>query len=142
MLPTFTPLNDTDDGLIESCACVAVPEPLRPIVSGDPGALLVTDTVPVALPLVAGVNVTVNELVAPGFKVLAVKPLSANPAPEALAAETETGAVPEFVSVTDAEALLPTRMLPKLTLDGFAESAPCVPIPLSATERVGFDAFD
>ena len=141
LLPTLTLPNDTEDGLIESCGWVAAPEPLRPIVSGDPGALLVTETVPVALPLAVGANVTLNELLAPGFKVAAVKPLSAKPAPEMLAAETDTGAVPELVSFTDADALLPIRMLPKLRLVGLAESAPCVPVPLSATERVGFVAF-
>lgn len=140
LLPTFTLLNDTEDGLIESCGCVAVPEPLRAIVSGEPGALLVTETVPVALPLAVGANVTLNELVAPGFKVAALKPLSVKPEPETLAAETETGAVPEFVSVTLVEAWLPIRILPKFMLEGLAESAPCVPVPLSAIERVGLDA--
>jgi hypothetical protein len=141
LLPTFTLLNDTEDGLIESCDCVAVPDPLSPIVSGEPGALLVTETVPVALPDAVGANVTVNELVAPGFKVPAVKPVSAKPLPETLAAETDTDAVPEFVRVTDAEALLPIRILPKFTLEGFAERVPCVPVPLTAIESVGLEAF-
>lgn len=46
VLPTLTPLNATGEGLIESCGCVAVPEPLTLIVRGEPGALLVTDTLP------------------------------------------------------------------------------------------------
>lgn len=140
--PTLTLLNATDDGLIESCGWEAVAVPLSPILSGDPGALLVTETEPVSLPEAVGANVTVNEVVAPGFSVPAVKPLSENPVPEALAAETETDAVPVFVSVTEVDFVLPTRTLPKLTLDGLAERAPCVPVPLSAMETVGFDALD
>lgn len=141
LLPTFTLLKGTDDGLIESCGCVAVAVPLRVILSGDPGALLVTDTVPEALPKVVGAKVTVKELVAPGFTVPAMKPLIVKPVPDALAAESATGAVPLLVSVTETEPVLPTRRLPKLMLEGFAERAPCVPVPLRAIERVGFDAL-
>lgn len=85
-----------------------------------------------ALPAAVGANFTVNELVAPGFSVPAVKPLIEKPVPEALAAVTETAAVPVFLSVTVVDVLLPTTTLPKLTLDGFADSAPCAPVPLSA----------
>lgn len=138
--PTLTLLKETEAGLTESCACVAVPIPLRLTLSGDPGASLVTETVPVVLPAAAGAKTTLKELVPPGFKVPDVKPLTENPAPEGLAAETDTGAVPEFVSVIVAVLLLPTRMLPKLTLAGFEESAPSVPVPLSAMARVGFEA--
>ena len=141
LLPTLTLPNDTDAGLMESCAWVAVPEPFRAIFSGDPGALLVTETFPLALPDAVGAKVTVNEVVPPGLKVPAVNPPSEKLVPETLAAETDTAAVPEFVSVTFVEPLLPTRTLPKLTLAGLAESAPCVPVPLRAMERVGSDAF-
>lgn len=139
--PTLTLLKATDDGLIVSCDCVAVPKPLRLIASGDPGALLVTETLPLALPAVVGENFTVRELVAPGFRVAAEKPLSEKPVPEALADDTETGAVPVFVSVTETEPLLPIKTLPKLMLEGFADNAPCVPVPLSAIDRVGLVAF-
>lgn len=84
---------------------------------------------------------TVNELVAPGFSVPAVKPDIVKSVPETLAAETETGAVPVFESVTDAELLLPTKTLPNFMLLGLAESWPCVPVPLSAIESVGLEAF-
>ena len=141
LLPTFTLLKATDDGLIVSCDCVAVPDPLRLIVSGDPGALLVTEMRPLALPAVVGENATVKELVALGFKVPAENPLSEKPVPEVLAADTETGAVPVLVSVTETEPLLPMRTLPKLMLEGLAESAPCVPVPLSAMERFGLVAL-
>jgi len=63
--------------------------------------------------------------------------LMLKPAPDALAAETVTLAVPEFVNVKGTDELLPTSMLPKLMLEGLAESATCVPAPLRA--MVGSD---
>jgi hypothetical protein len=63
LLPTFTLLNATGEGLIVTCACVAVPDPLRLIMSGEPGAWLVIDTPPPALPADVGAKVTVNEVV-------------------------------------------------------------------------------
>ena len=141
LLPTLTPPKATDEGLIVSCGCGAVPVPPKPIESGEPGALLVMETLPLALPATVGANVTVNELVPPGFKVLAAKPDTVKPAPETFAAETDTGAVPVFESVTDTEPLLPKRMLPKVMLLGLADSLPCVPVPLSAIESVGLEAF-
>lgn len=65
-------------------------------------------------------------------------PLMLKPEPDALAAETVTFAVPEFVNVKGTDALLPTSRLPKLILEGLAESATCVPAPLRA--MVGSDA--
>ena len=61
-----------------------------------------------------------------------VRPLILNPAPVALAAEIVTLADPEFVSIIDWDPLLPTRTLPKLTLDGFADRVACVPVPVKA----------
>jgi len=124
LLPTLTLLKATDDGLTVSCDCVAVPVPLRLIFNGESGALLVTAMLPVALPAAVGENVTVKEVVPFGLRVPAVNPPMENPVPLALAAETETGAVPVFVSVTFTEPLLPTSTLLKLMLEGFAESAP------------------
>lgn len=63
LLPTLTLLNATGDGLIVSVANVVVPDPLKLIASGEPGALLVTDTLPLALPEVVGANVTVKLVV-------------------------------------------------------------------------------
>lgn len=53
------------------------------------------------------------------------------PVPVVLAAEIDTGAVPGLESVTETDPLLPTSRLPKLKLDGFAASDPCVPAPAS-----------
>ena len=38
--------------------------------------------------------------------------------------------VPEFVNVMVCDPLLPTRIFPKLKLEGFAVSCPCTPVPL------------
>jgi len=76
------------------------PVPDNPIASGEPGALLVIETLPLALPVVVGVNLAVNEVFAPALIVTGtVIPLMLKPVPDALAAEIVTLAVPEFVSV-------------------------------------------
>jgi hypothetical protein len=107
-----------------------VPVPLSAIVSGEPGALLVIEAVPLALPAVVGENVALKEVLCPGLRVSgAVMPLMVNPVPDALAAEMVTLAVPEFVNVTVCDPLLPTSTLPKLTLAGLGVSCPCTPVP-------------
>jgi hypothetical protein len=76
--------------------------PLNAIVSGEPGALLAMETLPLALPEVVGANSAVNDVFAPALIVRGtVKPLMLNPEPVALAAVIVTLAVPEFVSVMD-----------------------------------------
>lgn len=85
LLPTATFPNGTLTGLIVSCGCACMPLPLNTIVSGDPGALLDIDTLPVSAPAVVGTNVAVNEVLCPAFKVIGTSPLMRNPAPEAVA---------------------------------------------------------
>jgi hypothetical protein len=123
LLPTFMLLNATEDGLTFSCACAAVPTPLRPITSGEPGAVLVIETLPLALPEAVGAKLTVNVAVPPGVSVCGERVLMLKGAPLALAALIDRFAVPEFVSVTFNEALFPTKMLAKFRLGGFAVSA-------------------
>jgi hypothetical protein len=67
LLPTTTFPKLMLEGLALSAPCV--PVPLRAIVRGEPGALLVIDTLPVVLVAVVGVKVTVNEAVWPGLSV-------------------------------------------------------------------------
>jgi hypothetical protein len=82
LLPTATLPKATGDGLIVIVACVAVPDPLKLIGNGDPGALLVIDTLPVALPAVVGANVTVKLVVWPGAMLAgALQPVSVKPVP-------------------------------------------------------------
>jgi hypothetical protein len=112
-------------GVMVNCGCDAVPVPVSAITIREPGALLVMVILPVKLPAVVGANFAVKEVFCPGFRVTGVvNPVMLNPAPDAVAAEIVTLAVPEFVSVTDTEALAPVSTLPKGMLDGLAESWP------------------
>lgn len=95
---------------------------------------------PDALPTVVGANFAVTEVFCPALIVTGtVSPMMLKPAPDALAADIVTLAVPVFVKVTGTDPLLPSIRLPKLMLVGLAERAPCVPVPVNATE--GFDAL-
>ena len=58
VLPVTTLPKLTLDGVGASCACV--PVPLRGIASGDPGALLVMEILPLALPADVGANVALK----------------------------------------------------------------------------------
>ncbi len=142
LLPTFTLLKVTDEGLIPICACVAVPDPLKLILSGEPGAVLVIEMVPVTLPGDVGPNVTVKGAVCPGVRVCGDNPLILKPVPVTLLAEIDRLAVPEFVSVTATDAVLPSRTLPKLMLEGLAASEACVPVPVNEMVRLGLVAVD
>jgi hypothetical protein len=85
-------------------------------------ALLTTDTLPVTLPEVVGLKITLKVVVCPAAKVRgSVRPLVLKPAPETLIWEMVTLEV-ELVSVTGRVLLLPTATFPKLTLVGLAES--------------------
>src|SRR5437899_8426654 len=59
--PTFTLPKLRLVGLAVSRNVAAIPVPLRAMASGDPGALLVIETLPLAPPVVAGEYAAVNE---------------------------------------------------------------------------------
>ena len=131
VLPTLTLPKLTLAGLIVSCGCV--PVALKPTVSGEPGALLAIEILPVAVPDEAGENFAVRETICPALMVVGTdKPLMLKPVPEATACEIVTLAVPEFVSVIGTEPLLPTRTLPKLRALGLAERTPGPPVDVFA----------
>ncbi len=89
--------------------------PLSGIVSGEPGALLVIETLPVKLAAEAGAKLAVKEAACPALSVAGTdKPAMLKPAPEALAAEIVTLAVPELLNVMVCVPLLPTSTFPKL----------------------------
>jgi hypothetical protein len=99
--------------------------PLKAIVSGEPGALLAIETLPLAAPAAVGANFTVNDALEFALMVWgALSPLMLNPVPVTLAAEIVTEAVPLLVSVIFCVALLPTFTFPKLKLAGLADSCP------------------
>jgi hypothetical protein len=102
-------------------------------VSGEPGASLVIEILPVAVPDEAGENFAVRETICPALMVVGSdKPLMLKPVPEATACEIVTLAVPEFVNVIGTEPLLPTRTLPKLRAPGLAERTPGPPVEVFA----------
>jgi hypothetical protein len=137
VVPTVSLPKATLAGLIVSCGCEAVPVPDKPITSGEPGALLVIETLPVALPAAVGENFAVNDMLCPAVSVCGVRPVMLNPVPDALPCEIARLPVPVFFRVTLTDPLEPTSRLPKLMLVGFAVRLPCTPVPLSATVTVG-----
>jgi len=84
LLPTSTFPKLKLEGLAVSVPCT--PVPLKAIAAGDPGALLVMEMLPDALPVDAGRNCAVKETLEPELIVCGkVKPVRLNPVPEAVA---------------------------------------------------------
>src|SRR2546427_1517669 len=96
--PTFTFSKLRLVGLASSRKVAATPVPLSAMVRGEPGALLVMEAVPLALPVADGANCAVKVVFCPAASVSGRdKPLMLKPVPEALAAERGTLAVPGLV---------------------------------------------
>ena len=104
-------------------------------------ALLVTVTLPDALPAAAGANTALRVAVAAAFNVKGtVIPFTVNPVPLAAMLEIWTAVVPVLLKMMGLVALLPMLTLPKLTEVGFACNCPNVavdPVPVKATVVVG-----
>ena len=84
LLPTSTFPKLKLEGLGVSVPCT--PVPLKAIAAGDPGALLLMEMLPDALPVDAGKNCAVKEILEPALIVCGrVKPLRLKPVPEAVA---------------------------------------------------------
>src|SRR5580692_9478193 len=100
----------------------ARPVPDSATVSGLPGALLLTDRVPVAAPLAVGAKSTLTVQEAPAAS--DVPQLFDSPnGPVTPIDDIDAAAVPEFDTVTDCDELVePTFSLPNETLDGDADS--------------------
>jgi hypothetical protein len=97
---------------------VATPVPESAIESGEFVALLATETLPVALPAEAGLNVAVKVAVCPGVRISPEEtPDALKPAPETVTLETVMLEFPAFVSVTVCVPVLDTFTLPKLMED-------------------------
>jgi len=60
--PTLALPKFTEPGVTVSCAWVATPVPVSPMESGEFGALLVIEMLPLALPAVVGANFAVKEV--------------------------------------------------------------------------------
>jgi hypothetical protein len=105
------------DGLDVSEPCT--PVPLKEIIAGDPGALLLMTMFPVTLPVEAGANWMVKEALDPGLMASGtLRPARRNPVPAAVAWEMVKAAFPEFVKEIFWLAVPVTFTFPKLTLDG------------------------
>ena len=114
----------------------ALPLPLRVMVCVPPLALSRIMTTPVRVPLVVGVNVTaivhVPEAVS-GVEVEQVVLGSSTKSPLEARAVMESELVPLLVSVTGcAAAVVPTRVLPKVRLEGVNVTPGAVPVPVRA----------
>ena len=98
---------------------------VRGIASTAFDASLLTDNDPLAAPPEVGVKVTLNEALWPAARVAGSPgPLIVKPAPETLACDTVTFAVPVLTMVADAFSGWPTCTLPKLMLDGLDINVP------------------
>ncbi len=117
------------------------PAPLKLIVNGEPLALLVTVTVPVAFPTAVGANIAVKLKVWEGATVAGVlTPVTLNPVPLTAMLDIVAAAFPVFVSVICWVALLLVETFPKLTLAGLALNCPTAvedPVPVKLTTAVG-----
>jgi hypothetical protein len=127
------------------CGSGATPVPDRDAVAGEFVAVLTKETVPLAAPLVPGVNVRVTCFVVPAAIATGnVRPVTLNPDPVTFAAETVTEPVPVLVRVTVCVVLNPTTTLPKETLVGDAlneKVAAVVAVPDKVTAGAVFDAL-
>jgi len=104
------------------------------VLVGEPLALLVTETVPLKGPPLAGEKATLNVALVPAAMLRGVvTPLTLNPVPFAITCETVTVPVPVLVRVACNVLLLPTFTLPKLRLRGLTLRRYDKPNPESET---------
>jgi hypothetical protein len=136
IVPKFKPV-----GLAPSSDVAATPVPLSEIVNGDFETLLVSETEPVLLPVDVGANTALKVALLPAaITVGTVKPSILKPVPEMLAREIAMPIVPVLLSRMVCESLSPVTTLPKLAIDGVAESAPATPVPDKPIVNLLFDA--
>lgn len=96
--------------------------PLKAIVRGEPGALLVSEIEPLTAPEPVGVNTAEKVVLAPAATVAGtVRPEIVKPEPDTVAWEMVRLAVPLFFRVMVCEPLVPSTTVPKLTLVGSTE---------------------
>lgn len=119
-------------------AATPAPEPIKVII--NPGALLDTDTVPLNVAELVGVNITFTCAVWLGVSVIgADAPLLVKSAPVSVMALILTLVLPELTSVTDCWLLLPSGTELKFRLPAVLvrTAVDATPIPVSAIDVVG-----
>jgi hypothetical protein len=123
LLPRFTLPKLRLDVLKLSSCVPATPVPLSAIMSGELGALLVSETEPVTLPAALGVKTALNVTFDPvAIVVGALRPVMLKPVPVTVAREIMTLAEPLFVRLIVCELLLPVETFPKAAIAGTAVS--------------------
>jgi hypothetical protein len=119
VFPTVTFPNPTLATLAESFTVDVAPAPARSIVSGEPPALLVIETLPESAPAAVGLNATVKVTFEPAATVAgATRPEMLKPDPAVFTCEIERGAVPVFDNFIVWLASVFTATLPKFTEEG------------------------
>lgn len=114
---------------------------MSPIVVGELGLLLVSVTVPEALPGISGANWTLKLVVAPAANVIgAAIPVIVKPVPEIPDWVIVKLELPELETVKIFDPVLFTFTFPKLKDVGLAVSCGCTPVPVAAIVKVGFVA--
>src|ERR1700746_303230 len=132
------PTNTSPKFIVVGLTCkvpVAVtPFPDNETVRGTvlPAALKLIDAEPVIAPVLAGLNATLKAEVLPAaICAPSARPDMLKPVPETVSDETESVAVPRFVTVKVCEFVLPTGTFPKAAAVGTAEID--VVLPLDTT---------
>lgn len=122
----------------------STPVPASAIVLGEPLAVLLTVTEPVALPAALGLKITPKVILCPAVRVTGVPaPLSVNPAPLSVIWEMDTLVLPEFVTVTlcvDDDPVF-TFPKPRFVLLNVSTCVDATPVPLMATTAGEFGAL-
>ena len=128
--PTARLPNETLDGdAVSALLVLVVPVPDSATVSGLDGALLATDSDPLAAPLAVGANVTLTVHEAPAAMDDPQVFVWLN-GPLTLTEDTDAAVLPGLVTVTDCAPLVdPTAWFPNDTLDGDAVRGLLVPPP-------------
>ena len=125
------------------CVAGCTPLPDSEIVDGDPVALLVTVTLPEALPAADGSKITLNVRLCVGESVTGTAaPVKENPVPLSAICEIFTLALPVFVTVTLFVEEVPVVKVPKLRLVALIDSVSvaATPVPLSKMDTGEFGA--
>jgi hypothetical protein len=105
----------------------ATPDPLILTVSGESGALLMTEIAPETFPMAFGENTTLNLDCLPAPIVIGSEiPLTENPCAATLACVMDRFELPVFDIATDWETVLPTATCPNLIEVGDIEAAAAV----------------
>src|ERR1700733_4011382 len=142
VLPTFSLPKFSVELLNPRRRVDATPVPLKEIVSGEFGALLTNEIVPVTLPAALGAKTALNVVDWPAAMVTcAAIPEVLKPAPATVTEEIVTVALPPFLSVMVWEFFVPVVTLPNAALVGVAVSCGCVPVPLKLIVAGEFGAL-